>query len=88
MKEECFKTALTADHQPLRPTSVEHIDPHPGLTDIVSTISLLDCHQSHSVVRHLCKVGEISLTRSYQLGILKEDNFWSWETKSNTLDVH
>ena len=84
MKEECFKTALTAEHQPLRLTSIEPI----GLTDIVSTISLLDCHQSHSVVRHLCEVGEISLTRSYQLGILEEDNFWSWETKINTLDVH
>ena len=88
MKEECFKTALTAEHQPLRLTSIELIGPHPGLTDIVSTITLLDRRQPHDIIRHLCKASEISLTRSYQLGILEEDNFWSWETKINTLDVH
>ena len=88
MKEECFKKALTAEHQPLRPTSIELIGPHPSLTDIVSTITLLDRRQPHSVIRHLCKAGEISLSRSYQLGILKEDNLRSWKTKIDTLDVH
>ena len=83
-----LQTVLTAEHQSLRLTLVELIGPHPGLTDIVSTITLLDHYQPHSVIRHWCEVGEITLTGSYQLGILEEDNFWSWKTKINTLDVH
>ena len=68
--------------------SIDLIGPHPGLTDIVSTITLLDRRQPHDVMRHLCKASEISLIRSYLLYPSEEDNLWSWETKIDTLDVH
>ena len=84
---KCFNPALTAEHKPLWLTLVEHIVLHPCLTDVVSTITLLDHFQPHSVIGHLFKAGEVPLPRSDQLGILEEDNFWSWETKIDTLDV-
>ena len=82
------RLALTAEHYTLRMSSVEFNTPHSCLTDIVSTITLLDHCQPHRVIGHLCKAGEVPLTRSDQLGILEEDDLWSWKAKTDTLNDH
>ena len=77
---------LTAKHKCHRLTSVEHIVSHPGLTDIVSTISLPGIGQLHGVKGWLCKV--TPFTSGDPHGSLKEKDFWSWETVIDTLDVN
>ena len=49
VRGNCFNVALTAEHKPLRPLSVEFIGSHPSLTEIESTISLLDTCDSLKV---------------------------------------
>ena len=77
---------LTAKHKCHRSTSVKLNVPHPGLTDIVSTISLPGIGQPHSVKGWLHEA--IPFTSGDLHSSLKEKDFWSWETVIDTLDVN
>ena len=81
---------LTAEHKSVGLTLDDHefSATHPSLTDIDSTISLLGSNQPHTVNIQMLKVGEGSNTWGDLLCSLEKDNFWSWETKIDTLNVY
>ena len=79
---------LTATRKFLCWTSGEYSIPHPGLTGIVSTVSLAGSWQPQSVKKHLLESIEGSNTWGDLLCSPEEDNFWSRETKTDTRYVH
>ena len=79
---------LTAEHKSVGLTLAEFSATYSSLTGIDSTINLLGSNQPHSVNIYLLKVGEGGNTWGDLFCSLEEDNFWSWEAKIDTLDVH